>query len=392
MAVDLRALLAVPDLGLTLLTGGRFLDRRVRWVMTTDLADPSRYLSGGELVLTGMMWRHGPDDSAAFVARLVAAGVTALAAGDPDRDEIPGDLVAACRRHGLPLFGVHPDVSFSDVTEYVVRRLSTARSADLAAVLDRHRSLIAAGHDLGGVLELVSGETGMAAWVLSASGRLLAGPAAALPDAVPATAVRRATHAATLPVLVHAEGRTFSVCGAGGPPYLRGLVVVEDDHTRWPRERGDVADELVAVVGIELRQREHDAESAADLVALIDRGSEPGAVRARLRLAGVDGDGPFAVAVGLSPGRAGDGRATLCVELLTPVAAALTWADAGEETVVVARVPAGTPLPDRVRDRAAALAPGLGDRRLAVGLAGPVPSVGDLPAALAEARHAARIA
>lgn len=391
MAIDLRALLAARELGLTLLTGERSLDRRVRWVMTTDLADPSRYLSGGELVLTGMMWRHDPDDSAAFVARLVAARVTALAAGDADSDEIPVDLVSACGRHGLPLFAVHPDVSFSEVTEYVVRRLSTARSADLAAVLDRHRSLIATGHDLGGVLELVSGETGMAAWVLSAAGRLLAGPADALPGAVPPAAVRRAAHAGTLPVLVTAEGRTFSVCAADGPPYVHGLVVVEDDHTRWPRERGDVADELVAVVGIELRQREHDAESAADLVALIDRGTEPDAVRARLRLAGLDGEGPFAVAVSRPAGRF-DGRAALCVELLAQVAEALTWADAAEETVVLARVPAGARVSERVRESAAGLAHGLGDRRLAVGLAGPVPSVADLAAALAEARHAARIA
>lgn len=391
MAVDLRTLLAVPELGLTLLTGERSLDRQVRWVMTTDLADPSRYLSGGELVLTGMMWRHGPDDSTAFVSRLVAAGVTALAAGDPDRDDIPADLVAACRRRGLPLFAVHPDVSFSEITEYVVRRLSTARSADLAAVLDRHRSLIAAGHDLGGVLELVTGETGMAAWVLSAAGRLLAGPAASLPDAVPPAAVRRAAHATTLPVRVTAEGRTFSVCGAGRSPYVHGLVVVEDDHTRWPRERGDVADELVAVVGIELRQREHDAESAADLVALIDRGSEPDAVRARLRLAGVGDEGPFAVAVSGAGGRT-DGHAALCLELLAPVAEALTWADAGEETVVVARVAAGARVSERVRDAAALLAPALGHRRLALGLAGPVFSVAGLPVALAEARHGARIA
>ena len=48
----LRALLDTDALGLKLLGGEDELDRGVRGVMTTDLRDPSRYLSGGELVLT----------------------------------------------------------------------------------------------------------------------------------------------------------------------------------------------------------------------------------------------------------------------------------------------------------------------------------------------------
>ena len=54
----LRALLDTDALGLRLLGGEDELDRTVRGVMTTDLRDPSRYLSGGELVLTGLAWRR----------------------------------------------------------------------------------------------------------------------------------------------------------------------------------------------------------------------------------------------------------------------------------------------------------------------------------------------
>lgn len=42
----LRALLDTRTLGLRLLGGEDELDRTVRGVMTTDLRDPSRYLSG----------------------------------------------------------------------------------------------------------------------------------------------------------------------------------------------------------------------------------------------------------------------------------------------------------------------------------------------------------
>lgn len=97
----LRALLDTDALGLRLLGGGDELDRTVRGVMTTDLRDPSRYLSGGELVLTGLAWRRDAADSEPFVRLLAGAGVTALAAGEAELGDIPEDLVVACARHRL---------------------------------------------------------------------------------------------------------------------------------------------------------------------------------------------------------------------------------------------------------------------------------------------------
>jgi len=96
------------------------LDRPVAGVYTTDLLDPRRYLSGGEIVLTGLMWRRTPADSEAFVATLEACGAVALAAGDAALGSVPDDLVDACRRHKLPLFGVPVDVSFASITEHVL--------------------------------------------------------------------------------------------------------------------------------------------------------------------------------------------------------------------------------------------------------------------------------
>ncbi len=102
----LRALLETDALGLRLLGGEDELDRTVRGVMTTDLRDPSRYLSGGELVLTGLAWRRSAEDSEPFVRILAGAGVVGLAAGEAELGAIPGDLVDACVRHRLPLFAV----------------------------------------------------------------------------------------------------------------------------------------------------------------------------------------------------------------------------------------------------------------------------------------------
>ncbi|MFE3286985.1 PucR family transcriptional regulator ligand-binding domain-containing protein, partial [Streptomyces sp. NPDC059233] len=166
----LRALLETEALGLRLLGGEEELDRTVRGVMTTDLRDPSRYLSGGELVLTGLAWRRNSADSEPFVRLLASAGVAGLAAGEAELGDIPDDLVSACVRNRLPLFAVNEDVAFATITEYVVRQVSGERAGDLAAVVDRHRRLMTSGPAGGGpdvVLDLLTTDLDLRAWVLS---------------------------------------------------------------------------------------------------------------------------------------------------------------------------------------------------------------------------------
>lgn len=109
--VRLRELLAIPELRLGLLTPDDHADPELTGVIVTDLPDPGRYLSGGELVLTGLMWRQEPADSERFADALVRAGVAALGAGAARLGTVPGDLVAACRARGLPLFEVPVEVS-----------------------------------------------------------------------------------------------------------------------------------------------------------------------------------------------------------------------------------------------------------------------------------------
>lgn len=108
----LRALLARRDLRLRLavdeadLEDGA-LDRPVRWVHSSDLADPTPFLSDGlALLTTGTQFADDPayDD---YVARLRARGVLGLGFGtEVVREGIPPELEAACRHHRMPLFEV----------------------------------------------------------------------------------------------------------------------------------------------------------------------------------------------------------------------------------------------------------------------------------------------
>ncbi|MET0189739.1 MAG: PucR family transcriptional regulator ligand-binding domain-containing protein, partial [Pseudonocardia sediminis] len=132
----LRELVARPDLRLRVLHArDGALDAAVRWVYTTDLIDPGRYLGGGELVISGLVWRRADGDADRFVSAVAAAGATALAAGEAVFGEVPADVVAACLRHDLVLLAVPEDVSFAALTEIVIGSLTAARGDRLAHTL-----------------------------------------------------------------------------------------------------------------------------------------------------------------------------------------------------------------------------------------------------------------
>ncbi|MFF0288029.1 PucR family transcriptional regulator [Streptomyces sp. NPDC005262] len=306
----LRALLETDALGLRLLGGEDELDRSVRGVMTTDLRDPSRYLTGGELVLTGLAWRRDAADSEPFVRILAGAGVAGLAAGEAELGEIPGDLIEACERNHLPLFAVHETVAFATITEYVVRQVSGERAGDLAAVVDRHRRLMTSGPAGGGpevVLDLLGSDLDLHAWVLSPTGRQIAGAGAPLPGQVGATLAghhlaatrtgRRHPHRATV------DGVTYSLfpirnTGRGAAPASRDvresvlsdwLLAVEADASDWPAARLDLLQGVTQLIAVE-RDRRDAARTvrrrlAREVLELVQTGAAPTEIAARLRVA-----------------------------------------------------------------------------------------------------------
>ncbi|MFD0022340.1 PucR family transcriptional regulator [Streptomyces sp. NPDC058382] len=306
----LRALLETDALGLRLLGGDDELDRSVRGVMTTDLRDPSRYLTGGELVLTGLAWRRDENDSEPFVRILAGAGVAGLAAGEAGLGDIPPDLVEACLRHRLPLFAVHETVAFAMITEHVVRQVSGERAGDLAAVVDRHRRLMTSGPAGGGpdvVLDLLGSDLDLQAWVLSPTGRQIAGAGEPLPGPVGAelagshlAAVRSGRRA---PHRVAVAGVTYSLFpirnnGRGAVPASRDvresvlsdwLLAVEADAGDWPAARLDLLQGVTQLIAVE-RDRRDAARTvrrrlAQEVLELVQAGAPPAEIAARLRVA-----------------------------------------------------------------------------------------------------------
>lgn len=383
----------MKDLGLRLVTGEDELDRFVRWVVTTDMLEPSRYLSGGEFVLTGMQWRHTPEDSETFVGALAKARVAALAAGDALYGEAPEDLVEACKKHRIPLFRVEEHIAFATVTEQINRKLSSGRAADLSAILDRHRQLVS-GSGLDSVLDLVHRTLGTRCWVVSSLGRVVAGPPKGLPEQVLSAflGARRLPH-----VLSHNTIRysLFAVDADGTSRIADWFLVFESDYKDWPEERRALIGELAAVVSLE-RARQDDRQSAEgrlaqELIELIMSDAKPADIISRLELTGLGlSDRYIAVAATADSGavRPGELRAVLR-EILYGKSPAVGVVDG--EVILLVALGDNKALDDHVHRAIEALEPGLQLSRLSVGISGAVDGEG-LRGAVEEARYARRMA
>ncbi|KOX06284.1 hypothetical protein ADK65_00380 [Streptomyces sp. NRRL B-1140] len=444
----LRALLDTDALGLKLLDGEDELDRTVRGVMTTDLRDPSRYLAGGELVLTGLAWRRNAGDSEPFVRILVQAGVTALAAGEAELGDVPEDLVVACARHRLPLFAVHESVAFATITEHVVRQVSGERAGDLAAVVDRHRRMMTAGPAGGGpdvVLDLLGSDLDLRAWVLSPTGRLIAGSKATGP-ALPAETCarlagehlaatrtgRRGPHRVVLGATTYS---LFPVRSTGRSPQSARdvretvladwLLAVEADAGDWPEERLDLLYGVTQLIAVE-RDRRDAARTvrrrlAQEVLELVQTGAAPAEIAARLRVAapvllpGLGAAPHWQVVVARVDWEGGEieggpvAQALLEEVLVDPAVAGpehsdrIAVAHTGDEAIALVPLPAVSTEHDgseagvladtllaSVRDP---LTAGLDDDgRLTLGVSAAVHSAEGLRGALEEARHARRVA
>ncbi len=117
----LRELLDTDRLRLHLVSGApATLDRRIRWVHSTELPDPSRYLRGDELVCTVGANLLDPAACERFVDALADVGAAGMCFGVGDvHQQTPEAVLAACRERGLPLIEVPHGVRFLALADYL---------------------------------------------------------------------------------------------------------------------------------------------------------------------------------------------------------------------------------------------------------------------------------
>jgi sugar diacid utilization regulator len=421
--VRVRELLDVPDLGLRLLTDVAGMDRAIRRVYTTDLPDPSRYLTQGDLVLTGLIWCRTPGDADRFVSALARAGVAALGAGEA-LGKVPDEVFQACGRHGLPLLAVPAETSFASVTEEVSRRLSGDRATEMTRVLGRRRLLLSAvaeGAGLDAMFRLMSRELGAECWLLTGLGRVICGTGPSPPRPLALRLACEYLRAGRMPVTEVSVAGEYSLFGVGGEPRITSwFLACAGSEQDWPHELRESMVELAADVALERARlnaaRTGDGKLAEAIVTTLASGGGAGAAPAEIaslmRAAGLPPDGRSLVAVVTAEADRVTGpnaerwRCDLAGELVRPAAEDAMVAPLGDEIVVLVPAPGdratdespdeGAPAAYRFAATIRAAQPVVeSDRsgvRLAVGVSGPAESVTALPGALHEAGSARRLA
>ncbi|MBS2965002.1 helix-turn-helix domain-containing protein [Actinocrinis puniceicyclus] len=319
----LRDLVEASPLGLTAVAAAPGLDRELGSVMVTDLPDPSRYLRGGELVVSGLVWLSDPRRSAAehcelFVGAVARAGCAGLAAGDTTDAPLPPELLDSCTRYGVPLLHVPAQLAFAELTEWISGQISAQRVGDAGELLARHRLLVAAEtqQGLAGIVRLIGQETGMACCVLTAAGDLVAACGGA-PTAAARTVIAREVlrTGASQERLVEHRGRAYSVYTVHGRPgtaITDWHAVFEGDWRTWPRQRREAARGAARLIGAERARlaegRRVLRRVGRELVTLAAAGAPAAEIGARLAVAGLDpAAGLRAVAVAVTGAGAGVG-------------------------------------------------------------------------------------
>ena len=114
----------IADLDVTLHGGETGLDEPVRWVHSSELLDPTPWLSGGEILLTTGMQLADADRQRAFVARLHDHGLAGIGVGTGfAHDTVPAAMVHEAEARGFAIFEVPYELPFIAITERAFGRI-----------------------------------------------------------------------------------------------------------------------------------------------------------------------------------------------------------------------------------------------------------------------------
>jgi sugar diacid utilization regulator len=301
-----------------LLAGHDRLDASIRWVHATDLPDPSRYLRGGELILTNGQWRHRRADSERFVDSVSAAGVVAIGYGlTKEATRTPKDLVAACEAAGLPLLQIPHDMAFVAISEEVASDHAAQRERGLVGRLRRDEVLlrsVSRGGGLDGVLRILARDYGVPFVLVDHAGQTV-GSAAPNDDALAVARAAAARADPTRPTGTIADGVSVTVFPVTAAGVVEAFLVCYRAIDEWTDDDRDAIRHELAFLGLELSRvlmsREFNERLADELLELVAEGeARTIELAARLRSFMIDPDRPLlAIVLGvLDPEDAGMAR------------------------------------------------------------------------------------
>ncbi|KFF60088.1 hypothetical protein JF66_06825 [Cryobacterium sp. MLB-32] len=274
MLPTLRRLLDQSDLGLRLLTPEDRLppgtaDRVVEWVHSSDLLDPTPFLSAGQVLLTtGTQFASEATTDAAYreyAHRLRAHGLAGLGFGtEVIRDGTPEALVSACLDEGLPLVEVPYATPFIAVARAAGDMIAEDRYARNTWALSAQRAISLAAlrpDGLSATLSELSRQLNHWVALFDASGALTrVFPRDAFARASAASFTLVAAEAATMlrrgqrsSVTVPIGGETLTLQTLGRRDQLRGVLALGGASQLDQAGQG-VVTSVIALAGLALEQ------------------------------------------------------------------------------------------------------------------------------------------
>lgn len=128
MPVTVEGICTIAELKLSVVAGHEGVSRDVRWVHISEVADPTPWLRGGELLLTTGLQVGADDDFEAYVHRLADAGLAGIGFGvGMGHAEVPAPMIAAANERGIPVLLVPVDTAYMAISEAVSQLLAADR-------------------------------------------------------------------------------------------------------------------------------------------------------------------------------------------------------------------------------------------------------------------------
>ena len=141
--ISVQDILEIPDLNLRLLAGSKSTSNPVRWVHITEVPDPTKWLKGGELLLTtGYGFVGAEEQQIEQLKRLIDHNLSGLGFGTGfSFDKVPPALIKVAEEYGFPLFEVPYHVPFIAITEAVASKIVNEQYSLLQRSLAVHEKL-----------------------------------------------------------------------------------------------------------------------------------------------------------------------------------------------------------------------------------------------------------
>ena len=302
--LTVRDIAHLPDLQLSVAAGAGGLDNEVTWLHGSELSDPTRFLEGGELLLTtGLGVGETASSQRSYVRRLADHGVSGLGFGVGfGFAEVPPAIAAEAERRSFPILSVPYEVPFVAITRAAFTHLANEQLERLTSALEVHERLAEAvleSRGLHALLAILCSHLRCSLALVDERGRVVAERHA--------RGRLRFDDALELPVVAGGERATLKAVRASGEFGEYDRLVLHHGQTA-------VAFDLArrrAVSAAELRL-------AGDLLDDLERGQldEREAGR-RLSAFGLDPEGRYAAVVALpGDGQTGESlRRSLAAEL-----------------------------------------------------------------------------